>query len=164
MAIDAFLYVDGVQGEATAKGFEGWIEILSFSFGASNAANIGSGTGGGAGKVRFQELKITKASDKSSAKLWLACCNGTHTKTGKLYCRKAGGTALQYLKYELSTLFCTSYNIGASGDEEGKTETPVEELTFVYGALSFTYTPQKADGSADAAIVTSYDIKTAAGT
>ena len=42
MAFDAFLKIDGIDGETQDKGMKGAIEIKSFSFGAENNINIGS--------------------------------------------------------------------------------------------------------------------------
>ena len=50
MAFDAFLKIDGIEGESTDKTHPGEIEIQSFSWGVSNTASGGAGGGGGAGK------------------------------------------------------------------------------------------------------------------
>ena len=52
MAFDAFMSVDGVESESTRKGFEQQIEVISFSWGASNPTSIGVGGGGGAVKSK----------------------------------------------------------------------------------------------------------------
>ena len=56
MAFDTFLDLGAtIKGESTAKGFEGKIEIFSFSWGASNPTTIGSGSsasGRGSGPAR----------------------------------------------------------------------------------------------------------------
>ncbi len=57
MAVDAFLALDGIKGEYNAKGAEGWIEIMSWSFGASQNTSVGGATAGaGAGKVNVRAL------------------------------------------------------------------------------------------------------------
>jgi len=66
MAIDAFLFITGITG----SGPGGAIEINSFSFGASNPGTVGSGSGGGAGKVSLSDLTITKTVDSSSPKIF----------------------------------------------------------------------------------------------
>jgi type VI secretion system secreted protein Hcp len=154
MAIDAFLSLTNVPGEVTVKGFEGWIEVDSFSWGAAQSTSIGgAATGAGAGKVSFNPFYVTTKIDKSSAKLFLACCNGSHYAGASLYMRKAGGTAITYLKLDFKTVFCKELKLEVGDD----VEVPVETITFVYGAVQVTYTPQKADGSADAAIVTAWN-------
>ena len=43
--------IDGMSGESQKSGAEGWIEIFSFSNGASNPSSVAFGTGSGAGEV-----------------------------------------------------------------------------------------------------------------
>ena len=44
-----------IKGEATAKGFEGQIDIESFSWGLTQTGSLATG-GGGAGKASFQDI------------------------------------------------------------------------------------------------------------
>ena len=48
MATEMYLKIDGVKGEAEHEDHEDEIEILAWSFGASNTASVESGGGGGA--------------------------------------------------------------------------------------------------------------------
>ena len=43
MAFDTYIKIDTVDGEATQANHEKWIEIYSFSWGASNPTTVGSG-------------------------------------------------------------------------------------------------------------------------
>ena len=45
MGIEIFLKLDGITGESQKSGAEGWIEIFSFSNGASNPSSVAFGTG-----------------------------------------------------------------------------------------------------------------------
>jgi type VI secretion system Hcp family effector len=55
---------------ANSTGGEGWIEIYSFSIGASNPANTGQGSGGSkAGKETLPPVVITKKTDAFSSLL-----------------------------------------------------------------------------------------------
>ena len=61
-------------------------DVLGFSF-----APTSNGLGGGAGKKStVHDIQITKLTDKSSPKLFLACATGEHFKKGTLVVRKAG--------------------------------------------------------------------------
>lgn len=75
-AIDAYLVFDdgSIVGDAPGNG----IEVMSFSWGAAQSGTQSSGGGGGAGKVRFSDLTITKHVDKASPKLFEACASGKH--------------------------------------------------------------------------------------
>ena len=65
MSLDIFLKVDGIQGEARDRTHANEIDVLSFTWGASNPGS-GSSGGGGAGKVQFQTLNVVKRIDKAS--------------------------------------------------------------------------------------------------
>jgi hypothetical protein len=82
----------GTRSVATLS-FTGGIttDILSYGF----AANTG-GSGGASGKAAVHDIQITKLTDKSSPKLFLACANGQHFKTATLVVRKAGGKQVVY--------------------------------------------------------------------
>jgi type VI secretion system secreted protein Hcp len=156
MAFDAYLKLDGVEGEATRKGYEKQLFLDSFSWGAHNPTSK-VGTGGGAGRVEISNFTVTKKTDKSSAKLFQACCAGKHFKDAMLTVLKAGGeNPVDYLKYEFKELFVTDIQwSGATGGDE----TPAEHVGFAFGAVTVTYTEQKADGSKGAAIVAGWDLK-----
>jgi type VI protein secretion system component Hcp len=54
-----FLKVDGVTGNSTVKGFEGWFAVDGYDLGVHNTASIGSASGGaGAGKAQFSPLTV----------------------------------------------------------------------------------------------------------
>jgi len=156
MAFDAFLKLDGVEGEATRKGYAGQINLESFQWGAHNSTSS-VGTGGGAGRVEIQNFTVTKKMDKSSTKLFQSCCSGKHFPTATLALLKAGGeNPVEYLKYEFKEVFVTDVQwSGSSGGDD----TPQEHLGFTFGSVQMTYTPQKSDGSKGEPVVASFDRK-----
>ncbi|HEV3436619.1 MAG TPA: type VI secretion system tube protein Hcp, partial [Gemmata sp.] len=56
MASDYLLEIDGIKGESQDDKHKDTIEISSFSWGATNAGSSSSGSGGGAGKVSYQDV------------------------------------------------------------------------------------------------------------
>ena len=78
MAVEIFLSIDGITGESQKTNAAGWIEIFSFSNGASNPSSVAFGTGSGAGKVDISSISLQKQLDIASPNLFLNCCNGTH--------------------------------------------------------------------------------------
>jgi type VI secretion system secreted protein Hcp len=141
MAYDAFLKLDGIDGEVAAKGFEKWIEVMSFSWGASNAGSSASGGGGGAGKVSFQDIHFTSSLSKASPKLMLACASGQHIKSAILSLRKAGGDATGaenvFLKFELEDVLVSSFQ--EAGAEQGD-DRPAEDVSLNFVKIEMTYT------------------------
>ena len=49
MAVDMFLELDGIKGEAADKAHKDTIDILAWSWGLSNTGTFQQGSGGGAG-------------------------------------------------------------------------------------------------------------------
>ncbi len=70
MAVDMFLKLDGVTGESADSKHKNEIDILSWSWGASQSGTTHMGSGGGGGKVSVQDLHLTKYLDKSSPTLF----------------------------------------------------------------------------------------------
>ncbi len=158
MAWDAFLTVDGVQGESRRKGHEGEIELLSFSFGASNPSSIGIGGGGGVGKVSLSAFNLMKYTDASSAELFKQCCSGKHFPTAKVILYKAGGEGgpLDYLIYEFEEVYVS--DIQWSGSEGGD-GIPVESVSFNFGKVVVTYNQQSESGAKVGSFMGSWDVR-----
>ena len=76
MAVDMFIKIDDVKGEAQDKKHEGEIDVLAWSWGMSQAGTMHAGGGGGGGKVSVQDLSFTKWIDKSSSNLMEYCAQG----------------------------------------------------------------------------------------
>ena len=92
MAVDMFIKIGDIEGESVDATHKKEIDILAWSWGASQSGTTHAGTGGGAGKVAVQDLSLTKYVDAASHALLLACCNGKHYGEATLVVRKAGET------------------------------------------------------------------------
>jgi Type VI secretion system effector, Hcp len=58
-SLQYFLKVDGVTGDSTVKGFEGWFAVDGYDIGVQNTASIGSAGGGaGVGRAQFSPLTV----------------------------------------------------------------------------------------------------------
>jgi type VI secretion system secreted protein Hcp len=156
MAVDMFLKVDGIDGESQDKSHKSDIDILSFSWGASNSSSIGTGSGGGAGKVAMQSFNITFYQNQASPKLMLACASGEHIKKATFVCRKQGKEQQEFLKIILSDILISSYQMGASS---GGDSIPIDQASIDFTKFEHHYKPQKADGSLGAAIISGWDVK-----
>ena len=154
---DAFLKLDGLDGESTDDKHKGEIELSSFSWGVSHLQTLGSATGGaGSGRAAFTDLTITKDTDKSSAVFFQKCATGEHFPKGKLTLRKAGGDQLEYLKFVLETVFVTSFHQSSAHGQESASES----VTLACGKVGMDYSPQGADGKLGAAVHGGWDILT----
>src|ERR1700730_17378860 len=94
MAYDAFLKLDGVTGESQKPNHSGEIDIMSFSWGASNSSSVGTGTGVSVGKASASDFSVMKSTDSASPVLFQHGCDGTVFATGVVTLqRQVSGTA-----------------------------------------------------------------------
>lgn len=154
MAVDMFLKIDGIQGEAMDDKHADEIDVLAWSWGMSQSGTTHMGGGGGSGKVNIQDLSVTKYVDKSTPVLMMYCSDGKHIKKAKLTVRKAGGNQVEYIVINMEDIIVTSVSSGGSGGEDRLTE----NISLNFAKVRYDYSPQKADGSLEAAIKFGRDI------
>jgi type VI secretion system secreted protein Hcp len=154
MAVDMFIRIGTLKGEAKDKTHKEKTDVLAWSWGMSNSGSAHVGGGAGAGKVNVQDLSITKYVDKTSPALLLACCKGTHYDDAELIVRKAGDNPVEYIKIELTEVLITAVTTGGSGGEDRLTE----NVTLNFAKVKFDYVPQDDKGKAGTAIPMSWDI------
>ena len=102
MAVDMFIKIGDIKGEAKDKTHGGEIDVLAWSWGMTQGGSMHTAASGKSGKVSVQDLSLTKYVDKSSANLMLACCNGTRVDECMLVIRSAGKNPVEYLKIKLN--------------------------------------------------------------
>jgi type VI secretion system secreted protein Hcp len=142
MALDMFLKLDGIAGEASDAKHKGEIDVLSWSWGLSEPA-APAGGGGGAGKVKIENISIQKLVDLASPLLLSFSAQGRHIKEGTLATRKGTKGGGDFLLVKLTDVIVTSVQMEASKDA-GQ---PAESITLGFGKVELDYWQTKPDGS-----------------
>jgi type VI secretion system secreted protein Hcp len=155
MALEVFLKVDGVDGESEDRVHAGEIQLISFSFGADQPGYASVGGGLGAGKVDVHNLVVVKYVDKSSPKLFVACCTGQHTPTATLTVRKANAGDQDCIALVLTDVIVSSHQVMGAVENV----MPTEQVSFNFVKIEFQYQQIKADGTASGTIKSGYDLK-----
>ena len=140
--VDYFLKLDGIEGGSIDDKHKGELEILSFSWGATNSGTFSEGPGGGAGKAAFQDFHITSHIDKSYPKLKLAVSSGQHIAKATFTARRAGTQQQEYLKIEFSELLVSSIQLGGGGEI-----VPTMQISLNFAKFEVEHKEQKADGT-----------------
>ncbi|MET0591446.1 MAG: type VI secretion system tube protein Hcp [Polyangiaceae bacterium] len=153
MAVDMFIKIGDVKGESTDDKHKGEIDVLSWSWGATQSGTSGIGGGAGAGKVQLQDLTFTHYVDCATPILFKMCCDGTHIPKVKLVVRKAGGSALEYLTLDIENALVSGVSTGGSGGQDRITE----NVTLNFAKVKIEYKPQTAKGAGEAAITQGWD-------
>jgi type VI secretion system secreted protein Hcp len=153
-AVDYFLKLKGVEGEATADGHTNEIQLESWSWGETNSGTAGHGGGAGAGKVSMQDFHFVMKTNKATPKLFLACATGEHIPEATLACRKAGLKQQDYMTIKMTDVLISSYQTGGSHGDI----VPVDQISLNFAKIELEYKPQKADGSLASSINAGWDL------
>ncbi|EMH4161382.1 type VI secretion system tube protein Hcp [Pluralibacter gergoviae] len=155
MAVDMFLKVDGVTGESKDANHTGWLDVLSFNWGASQPGNMAVGGGGGAGKVNYQDLSVQALVDKASPAILKFCSSGKHVNKVEISICKAGGQQVEYSRIVLEDVLVTKTDFTGVGHSD--------RLMVTYGfqasKLNFHYWEQTSQGTKGAETKSGWDIK-----
>jgi type VI secretion system secreted protein Hcp len=154
LASDIFAKLGDIKGESQDNKHKDEIEVLSWSWGVTNAGPSRAG-GGGQGKASFHDLSFTHKIDKASPLLMRGCATGTHLKEATITHRKAGKGQQEFLIIKMSDVIITAVT---QQDDSGE-GTRMESVSMAFGKVDLEYKPQKPDGSLDAGIHFKYDIK-----
>jgi len=155
MASDIFAKIGDIKGESFDDKHKDEIEVLSFSWGVANAANIGGGGGGGgAGRATFHDLSFTHTIDKASPKLLQACATGAHLKEATITHRKAGKGQQEYLIIKMNDIIITGVSLGDNSGGAGS-----ENVSLAFAKVDLEYRPQNPNGTLGPGIHFKFDIK-----
>lgn len=150
-----------IEGECSAKGHEGEIEILSWNHGF-NQPTSPTRSGAGAGTVEqatHQPFSFTKYVDSSSDDIISSCWGGKQVDEVIVSCYRADGATdnqpVKYLQITMGHVVVSGYSIsGGPGD------IPVENISLDYGTVEYNYLPQqRADGAAGGNEVVKHDLE-----
>jgi type VI secretion system secreted protein Hcp len=139
-AVNAFLTLDGIDGPSTSKPHA--IDVLSFSVGVSS-------TDPKLQKAACSNLSIMKVLDQTSPLLFQAAVTGRPFATAVLaYDKPVGAQQETYFTLTLENALLTSVQ------DSGSNENPTESVSLKSSTMTFSYRPQKPDGSLADPIVT----------
>jgi type VI secretion system secreted protein Hcp len=144
---DTFLSVKGaksgvIKGESQDSVHAKEIDVVSWSWGMQARPALGGG--GATGKAIVHELKVVKRVDSASTPLMSALRSNEMITKAVLTQRKAGKTALEFLKVTIEQGRVTGLTI-ESGDKDGSPDL-FEHLSFSFNKITVEYTPQGKDG------------------
>jgi type VI secretion system secreted protein Hcp len=155
MAANILLKIAGVTGDSKIDGHEGEIDVLSATLSSTNASSRAHGGGAGTAKVTVNDLVVTKRADAASPELMLKTCDGTHYEDATLFFLKAGGDGgpVEYLKYEMTHVFVSSWQQSGGGDQFAS-----EMVSLSMEKLKVTFTGQDDTGAATEPVEVEWDI------
>ena len=150
-----YMQFPGANGSVTARNFQGWIELMSVSFGMDRPTDSRLGTTGYAatGKLQIHNITISKPTDRSSPTLTIAALQGAFNKTVKIaFTTTSASGMVNFLSYELHQ--CGFSSAHTNGSSDGL---PVETYTLSFSQIQFTFNNMDEAGQSQPTI-TCYDL------
>jgi type VI secretion system secreted protein Hcp len=148
------MHFEGVDGNVTAKGYEKWIEVNSFQFGAGRG--ISTPTGGAenreASAASVSEVTVTKSMDKASPKLFEAALIGNEGKMVKVVMTRTGKELTELCIYKFESTLVSGYSVSSGGD------TPTESLSLNFVKFEYSYTGSDVAGKDASKMKVGFDI------
>ncbi len=156
MAVDMFLKIIGpdIKGETLDDKKKEEIDVLAWSWGASNSGTAHVGGGAGAGKANFQDVSVTLWFEKSTPELLKFTTLGNHIDKCVLTCRKAGGEQMEFIVLTMERCLITAVSFGGSGGEDRLTI----NVSINFGKFELLYNEQDAKGKKKSSPKFGYDI------
>jgi type VI secretion system secreted protein Hcp len=143
MAFDAFLKIDGIDGESQDAKHKSEIQVLSWSFGDSNTqAPTTRGAAAGRSQLDFSFVKVV---DKASPLLMQRTCAGQSIPSATLTVRRQVSTdepPVEFLKVTMSEVIITSLLQGGNCQTDGS---PLDQVSFSFLKLTMAVTPESGD-------------------
>lgn len=147
MAIDVYLYIDGIKGESADDRHKDWIECKSVSWGVEQPKSATASTGGGhtAERCEHTDIVISKLADLSSPILLQTCAAGKTIPKAKFEFMRADaqGERVKYYEIEIDNVL-----IGAVTPSVEEGDILGEEVALKFSKVRWKYTQQKISGGA----------------
>lgn len=144
-----FLKIDGIDGESLQKGFEKWIEITDFGFGARRAAKNGSSAAKEPSEI---QMHFDAPVSTASPLLMLSAFDGKAIKSGGV--SVTTNQSVTFLKIELTDIVVSSYEVAATD-----TDRPQDQCSLSFGKIKFSYQAQSPTGGLTPPITTVWDLR-----
>ncbi len=147
MAIDVYLYIDGIKGESADDRHKDWIECKSVSWGVDQPKSATASTGGGhtAERCEHRDIVISKLADLASPVLLQTCAAGKTIPKAKFEFMRADaqGERIKYFEIEIENVL-----IGAVSPYVQEGDILTEDVGFKFSKVRWKYTQQKVSGGA----------------
>jgi len=153
-----FMKINGMKGNVTSQGYEGWIQLSSLDNGVHRkiATNVGRTADREGSTPSFQEVEITKDIDSSTPSLYQYACEGQAIPEIEIHACSTGKELSPYAKYKISNVMISGYD-EAVLDEEA----PFEKITLNFTKIQKTYISRDSNNKPQSPTTFGYDLEQA---
>ncbi len=160
MATNYLLKFNGgqIEGESKVQGYEDWILLESYNWGATQTGTFSYNQGGGGGKVSMHDFNFRMKTNKASPKLMEACANALHINSVRFVALKPGGPGklVESTTVTLNNVIVSSYTTGI---QTGNDDISSCQIGLNFSMVHFTHTPQTDQGSSGKTVDGTWDLR-----
>lgn len=157
-SVDYFLKIPGVEGEASGRGHDEEIEIVSWSWGETNeSTEQGSAASrrGGATLNELTKIDFEASMSKASPQILEALAHRTTFEEASLFGVKQNDDGdFEFFEIKMHNVFISSYQTGGSSGM-----IPGDSFSLNFEKVEFLYIPQEADGTAGDGVEFGWDLQ-----
>ena len=169
MATDAYIKIDGIDGQSTDKGHTGWVDVLAFNVGTLQNTTAGRAVES-SGRGELEPFTFVHVIDKATPKIQEATISGKNIKSVEFHVAQsvAGAqTPVLEIKLEQVKIVHANMTLVKEGFKDERIGTDkfsflpgqmVEEVSLAAGKISWKVTPIKPDGTKDGAVETKWNV------
>jgi type VI secretion system Hcp family effector len=150
-----FIKFTGIDGSATAQGYQGWSNLHSMHINISRHVNTQPGKTNDRlkGHPIFSGLTVVKPSDESTNRLLQLICSGKIISQVEIHACTTNAGFEPYEKFLLENVFIADF--AKSVMEHG---VPAEELKLDFSSIHYTYLPRDASHAQISSSTSGYDL------
>ena len=145
MAADAYLKIEGINGESADAAHEGWIELTLAHWGVMQPRSASASTGNGhtADRCEHRTLSLSKIADVASPILMQTCSMGKTIRKATLEFMRADGDGkpVKYYEVELENVMIANMD-----QQMGDSGLVRDDIGLRFSKIKWKYIQQQIDG------------------
>ena len=155
--MSAFMKIEGIEGDVTAKGHENWIQIDKIELHIERTLSAEPGRISDRERTRptLSEITIHKKMDRTSPLLFSESCVGKAKEELLIDICQTNNTLSAYMQYNLSNVIVSYYQVNHENNHQ-----PIETIRLSYDRIEMKYTPYDDQNKPCSPIPAGYDLKT----
>lgn len=136
MAVDIYMNVADIPGEATEKSHEKWIKLSGVRNGLMQEVTDDIWKGkGNAGRPEFSTFTAFKQIDTATPNLFVKCAKGEKIDKVEVHICESGASD-PLLKYTMDECYITDLNMDGQAKSQDK---PLETVSFAFSKITYQY-------------------------
>jgi type VI secretion system secreted protein Hcp len=156
-----YMKFGNIQGDATQKGYEGWINLNHFDWGLERKfapSHTGRGFNREAAQAEIHECTVKKSADASSGMLLQTATTEFKGQPCEIAFVRTGNPGDWYLKFKLTDALISKLDIGLAGGER-----PVETITINFTEVEINTKTLNESNTGEDPLTVTYDAATGIG-